>query len=359
MQSILKIGVSSALLLGIMASHTASAFVLFSCNGNNIRWNGASTTVRAGSVSFPAGVWRTSLATAINRVNENPAAFDFNVVYNDTSVGFNNGQNEIWWSSGFGAPAIANLSWNCNTGRFTEGDIRFDNTVNYTTSMAKSTLLSYAGSNRAFENTAIHELGHVLGLDHTPNTYSIMGEDWDHTHANGSSTRSYLGEDAAAGAVTLYGGNPGNVQDLSVAHWRWTGTNAGYSTHDRTRIFTSGGGNVSFTTVNGEPRYNLNRGQSYQIEFSYENNGESFQTTNVGYYVSTNDYISTFDTLIGGRTGMGLGRNTVFTFRAPVTIPSNLTRGASYWLGVIIDNDNTLSEVTETNNRTYIPIRIN
>ena len=111
--------------------------------------------------------------------------------------------------------------------------------------------------------------------------------------------------------------------------------------------------------MNGEPRYNVNKGQQYLVEFSYENNGESYQTTEVGYFISTNDYISTGDRRIGGRNGMGLGRNTVFTFQAPVTIPADLVSGQTYWLGVIIDEDSTLSEVTETNNRTYISIRVN
>ena len=93
-------------------------------------------------------------------------------------------------------------------------------------------------------------------------------------------------------------------------------------------------------------------------EFSFENNGESYQSTKVGYYVSTNDYISTVDTPLKTIT-MGLGRNTVYTYQTTITIPNTLNSGQNYWLGTIIDKDSTLSEVTETNNRTYLAIRVN
>jgi hypothetical protein len=35
-----------------------------------------------------------------------------------------------------------------------------------------------------------------------------------------------------------------------------------------------------------------------------------------------------------------------------------LNVGQNYWLGIIIDEDNAISEVHESNNRAYIPIRI-
>ncbi|WP_233716797.1 matrixin family metalloprotease [Ketobacter alkanivorans] len=345
--------------LAFAISGVAEAYTLITCNGNNIRWNGNSATMRASNVGFPSGSsWRSALGSSISLVNQNPSAFDYGIVYGDTSVGFNNGQNEIWWTSGFGAPAIANWWMNCNTGRFTEVDIRFDNTVAYTTSTSKSSLWPYGGSYRPFHTTAIHELGHGVGLSHTATTYSIMGQDWDHIHANGSTARAYFGEDASSGAVALYGLNPGTVEDLGVAQWRHTGSSGEYSTHARTRVLTSAGGGVSYSTINGEPRYNVTKGQTYRLEFSFENNGESYQSTKVGYYVSTNDYISTVDTPLK-TISMGLGRNTVYTYQTTITIPSTLNSGQNYWLGTIIDKDSTLSEVTETNNRTYLAIRVN
>ena len=77
----------------------------------------------------------------------------------------------------------------------------------------------------------------------------------------------------------------------------------------------------------------------------------------VGFYISTNDLISTFDTRIGGAT-LNLGRGNVYTALHTVTIPSNLNWGTNYWIGAVIDEDGSLAESTEVNNATYIPIRV-
>jgi hypothetical protein len=42
-----------------------------------------------------------------------------------------------------------------------------------------------------------------------------------------------------------------------------------------------------------------------------------------------------------------------------VTIPNDLVRGQNYWLGAVMDRTGALSEMSEVNNATYIPIRIN
>ena len=85
------------------------------CNGNKIKWGSNTVTMRASNVSFaPGSSFTSSLQTTINRVNDNPSKFNFSLVLGDSSVGRNNNQNEVWFSSDpdilDGAPAIA-LSW--------------------------------------------------------------------------------------------------------------------------------------------------------------------------------------------------------------------------------------------------------
>ncbi|MGF1673448.1 MAG: hypothetical protein ACFCUV_07155, partial [Rivularia sp. (in: cyanobacteria)] len=77
----------------------------------------------------------------------------------------------------------------------------------------------------------------------------------------------------------------------------------------------------------------------------------------VGFYISTNDIISTGDQRIGGTT-LTLGRDNVYTARNTVTIPSSLQRNRNYWLGVVVDENNSINENVEWNNATYIPIRV-
>jgi hypothetical protein len=240
----------------------------------------------------------------------------------------------------------------------TEADVIFDNQVSYTTSMSKTALWSHGGSFRPFQTTAIHELGHGAGLAHTNNTYNIMGQDWDHIHANGSTARAYLGEDAANGLVYLYGTTSSATEDLAVTHFKRSGASGEYSTHVPTVLRNSSGGSLSSFVSGGERVYRVNRGQNVRLELSFENNGKTTQTRNVGYYVSTNNIISTGDRFLESGN-MTLGRNTVYTTYRTVTIPNDLVRGQNYWLGAVMDRTGALSEMSEVNNATYIPIRIN
>jgi hypothetical protein len=348
----------------------AQAYTTWECLDEDEKWSTTSVTMRYSSVSFPSGSWRTALDTAIDRVNQNPSPFRFGKSYGDTSIGIDNGQNEAWFSSDQGvlngAPAITYIQWDCidywifgKDVEIVEADVIFDVGEDYTTSMTRSSLWPYGGSFRPFQTTAIHELGHALGLAHTNNTYNVMGQDWTHIHVNGTSARSYLGEDAANGAVYLYGTSGSTLEDLGVTHWKYLGTSGEYSTHQKTRVTNSSGGALGTFTVNGETGYLVSRGQSVRLELSYENNGKTQQSSaDVRFYVSTNDTISTADTQIGSTT-FNLGRNTVMTTTSTLTIPSNLTSGVTYYLGAAIDADGSLAEMTESNNATYLPIRIN
>jgi len=245
-----------------------------------------------------------------------------------------------------------------------EVDIVFDSRISWTTSTNKADLWGYGGSQRPLQTTAIHELGHGLPLNHVNTEYNVMGIDYKHIHVNGSTARAYLGEDAADGAVYLYGLSATRHEDLGVVHWKYRSASGEYSDHIKTKLFyyppvIDGNPELPSFEDGGETRYRVNRGQVIWAEFTYENNGASTQTAvQVGFYISTNATISTSDRRIGGIT-VNLARNDVFTSRQTVTIPSDLVSGANYWLGVIIDENDRISEMAEWNNATYIPIRIN
>ena len=95
-----------------------------------------------------------------------------------------------------------------------------------------------------------------------------------------------------------------------------------------------------------------------QAEFTYENNGKSRQTgIKVGYYMSTNPWISTRDRKIGTAV-YELGRDVVYTQKTRIKLPEDLKSNTAYWLGVIIDEDDAISEAVEWNNATYTAIWI-
>ena len=169
----------------------------------------------------------------------------------------------------------------------------------------KTQFRGYGDERRSFETTAIHEIGHALGLGHENRYYNIMGNDYTHLHTTGdNSLKSYVGEDATSGLITLYGSS--NRQDLSVAQWRRVGSSGEYSSHARTRLFDSNGTVLASTKVQPscirdycEMRHEVELGQQIQFEMTLENNGKNSQTVQLGYYISTNGTITNADTLIG------------------------------------------------------------
>lgn len=325
------------------------------------RWSGNRVTMRAASVSFPSGSsYRSALGTIVSRFYNNPSEQWFRQWYNDNSVGFNNGQNEVWFSSDASySPAVTFWWYSWWSGRIREADVVFYNGVAYTSGMNKTTLWSYGGSRRPFQTTAIHEYGHAAGLRHEDDEYNIMGQDWTHIATNGSTSRSYVGEDACDGLVALYGrASGGSFEDVSATMFRWTGRSGGYSRHGLCRMFNQWGGLLGSSSFNGQRRYNVSRGQRVRAQFTYENNGETTRTVNVAYYISTNSYISTYDTRIATQR-MTLGRANVYTWSKTLTIPWSLSSGQTRYLGVIVDYDNRLAETDSSNNAAYQIIRIN
>ena len=348
----------------------AAAYSHSHCLGENLRWSGNGRTLRANSTSFPSGAWRNALQEAVDRLNLNPSNFNYGLTTDSGGVALGNNSSEVWGSTNSsilnGAPAIAYSYWTCywffgDVVHMDEVDIVFDYGTpwQWTTSTNKSNLLRYGGSLRPIQTTALHEMGHGLKLNHVNYEYNIMGTDFEHIHVNGSIARAYFGEDASDGIAHLYGTASPNKEDLGVVHWKYNTASGEYSDHIKTQLYDSSNNVITSTvTVDGEDHYRVSPGQAVRVQFSYENNGANTQSNvAVGFYVSTNSWISTWDTKIAS-TSMTLSRDKVFTTKNTVTVPYDLTPGNNYWLGAIIDDNGSLSEVVEWNNATYIPIRI-
>lgn len=359
------------LLISLFVSLPAMAYQYWVCLDRDLKWETNSVHMRASAVSFADANWQNALSTSINRWNQNPSKFRYSLTFGEPGVKRGNGENEVWFSSDpdvlDGAPAIALYWYECidywifgKTVKMTEIDVVFDVAEAYTPFVSnKSALWEYGGGSRPFITTAIHELGHGLGLAHVNYTYNVMGQDWSHIHVNGSAARPYVGEDTSAGARHLYGNASPLIQDLSVTHWKYGSASGEYSAHVKTKVYTSTGANLPTQTINGETFYKVNAGQTVQVEFTYENSGASTQTSvPVGFYISTNDLITTLDTKLGS-TSYNLAPDYVYTTKSTITIPSGIASGSLRWLGAIIDDTGSKAEITETNNATYLPIKIN
>ena len=351
----------------LIGAGPASAYSYKTCGGKIIKWGSNYKTLRANSTSFPPGYWENGIRETVRAFNRNPSKFRYGITMETGGVGRGNGQSEIWGWPGWrinGAPAVASRRWTCYWlfgwhAWMNEVDIiyNYDSPFRWTASKSKYSLIRYQGTKRSLHTTGVHEDGHGLILNHVNYEYNVMGSDFEHIHVNGSTANAYMGEDAADGAVFIYG-DRGGWQDVAVVHWKYSGASGEYSDHRKTVIYNSSGGVLPTVNVNGETGYRVSRGQWVQVEFTYENNGSNTQSSvQTGYYISSNDYISTYDRLLATRS-YTLSRDNVYTTTSWVRIPTDLSTNRNYWIGVIIDNGNTISEAVEWNNATYIPMYV-
>ncbi len=354
----------------------AAAYSWRTCNGINLRLLSNKLDTFASATSFPTGYWRDGLQNAVNQFNRNPSNL-FYVLNTDTNgVALGNGQSEVWGTTTAavlqGAPAIAYSYWQCfwtpftgTVAYMTEGDVAFDynataaNPFEWTMTRNKTLLIGYTGTSRLLQGTAVHEFGHAAGLLHENRQYNVMGADFTHVHTNGVTTNAYIGEDTGAGTVLLYGLWAAGPLDLGVQHWKYAFASGEYSMHTRTQLFNTAGSPITGANVPGEKTYRVRRGQVVSAEFTYENNGRD-TVTNVPlrYYISTDDLITTADLPIASASISTLARDSVLTARVTLVIPTSLTTGRNYWLGVIVNPNNTILDGYAYNNATYIPIRV-
>ncbi|MGE3511090.1 MAG: matrixin family metalloprotease [Vicinamibacterales bacterium] len=345
---------TALILLGIYSS-SASAYV------TNGRWVGTSATMRLSGISFPAASpEQNAIIAARDAWNLNPSPFRFSLLFNDLSVSRSNSQNEIWITPGLAWPAVTYPVYNAS-GDLIEADIVFNDDKCWAFNPTAYTNLEGYGTNcRLMAASAIHELGHALGLAHEADEYNVMGNAWTHVHVNGTAADAYVGEDASDGAVALYGLSATAGEDVSVSHWKYdaagTGSSA-YSRHMRVQLYDAAGVALGGASIeNGATRFDVTSGQTIQVEFTYENSGRSTQTPEVRLVLSTNNLISVLDTTLTTQTPT-IGRNDVYTRRYTVTLPGGLAPGFM-WIGAILDPSSVIAELDETNNATWIPVDV-
>jgi hypothetical protein len=346
-------------------------------------------------VSIPEGSpQHVELLKAIALMNQNPSQFSYAVAGfdNDDGVATDNGESEIWLAdlgekyAGVSAVEQSNAEYS-TTCTATESDIIINTRYRPTRepvgvgkigfSQDKNQLFEYGGSYSHFRAVLMHELGHSAGLQHEGDVLNLMGGN-NLLVANGDFVQAYIGADAAAGLVAIYGLAANAKPDLSVNHWRYGGKIAGvdgsfYSHHYRTRIFDTRNQELPKTCgysqpdLNGpllnacpEPIYRANPGATIKLELSYEIAGAAnLHSVKAHYYLSTDNFIDAKDTLLKTRTLTLKENGKPLTTTTNLVLPKTLERDTDYWLGCIVDAEDRVEESVETNNATYLGIKVN
>lgn len=358
-----------AALAPALVAGSAFGFAYEKYMGHPIKRKGASIGFYAGALSYPEGSpQRGAFLLAQGRWNETPGNFTFGTpLWGAAKVKRYNGDSETWYTSDQGilkGRGAVCTSVNAYTipAKIVEADIFFDAAEPWYYTEARADSWAYGGTKSPFVNAALHELGHAFGLKHVNSIYNIMGTDGTHVTANGGIFRAYVGEDAIEGQVFLYGENAGAGADLSVSHWKYGWADGEYSAHIDTEIFPPGGNvrvAINGTRLQGRQVYRVKRGQPYDTEFTYENNGVADEDgVDVGFYISTDATITTADRKVRSFKIGKIGRGLPGTWRNRVDIPADLIAGQVYYLGVIIDSDDSTGELVEQNNAAFLPIHV-
>jgi hypothetical protein len=338
-------GLCSIVASALIGSTAAHAYGWQTCDGNKIRYDNQWTNMYISTTSFPAGSsWDSRLQNAMWHWNNvKGSTWDF-YVGRDTDGTHNssNGRNEVYLDNSVTLPtlAVTHRRYHCYWlfgwhYEIDESDIAFNNNISWNLGA-----LGYGtpGSPYSFEGIAMHELGHALGLNHEDRWIATMNS----YYRNGGTVGHWKEwdplPDDRAGIRYLY---PDSTTERDVAG----------SVYRRTGSGSSG--------LVASPS-SANRGSNVTLQFTFHNMSTSTQTFNIGFYLSTNDYISTGDRLLGTNTGAWASAGASGTFTRTVTIPGNVSPGR-YWLGYIVDFDNRLGESNEGNNYMEMPraIQIN
>ena len=337
METKLKAG-AVVLALALFVCGDAQAYSYSTCGGSAIKWNSGWTNMYISTVSMPpASAWDSRLQGAMWHWNNvKGSSFGFYVGRDtDGSHSSGNGVNEVYFDSSLsGALAVTSTRYHCywffgyHYG-IDETDIGFNSNYSWTTG-----LYSYGnpdGSPYNFESVALHEFGHALGLDHEDRWMATLNSYYPNSGPLGSNREwDPLGDDRL-GVRALY---PDGTTEVDIAGSALKRTGAG----------TSGLVSSPLSAA---------RGSYVTIEFTFSNLSTSTETFDIGFYLSTNDIISTGDTWLGTNYGAWGVPGFTGTFSRTVWIPYNAP--GTYYLGFIVDPANAKGENNEGNNPQRMP----
>lgn len=315
----------------------ASAYEVDTCWGWDVTWDN-DQTARLLPISFPAGsVWRNDLLVAFGRWNDmRGMSFEFENIVDDNNNTFNysNDRNEFAWNSSEtdGALAVTVITYDlCFFGQdIEEADIIFNNSLAWEFGAHDPRTTETTPS---FLFTAVHEMGHFLGLLHENDEMAVMLTSASAFHGGNGHLRAAPFPDDAQGARRLYS-HSNSETDFSISNFRWVSSN-----------------NTSLILNNGTQT--VSPGSTFNSGFAFGNQGKTHVEFPIYLVLSTNTTITIYDRVIATFTGWAdpyyYGDHT-FQLR----VPNDVTPG-DYYVGAILDPNNDVPEEREGNNAVAFP----
>lgn len=251
-----------------------------------------------------------------------------------------------------------------------EADVLMDAAVDWDTTLRADEVADFGGQGLNLLAALVHELGHVMGLDHEPDELSVMstfGRYQGYASANRGDYTVSVGADASECLHLLYGKRTGALppDDLVALGFTWLGeevTTDGevYAVHRPTTVVDADGEDTSqgSSTSPGTPAFGtqevrLRGGGTYDVEFTIENSGAATRDVKARLVLSTNASITTADPILW----QGMVRVGAFQARtstANVRIPWTFELGEEAYLGLLVDPDGAIAETRTVNNATVL-----
>lgn len=322
------------------ATSGAQAYSWRTCDGDRLRWNRQWTNMYISTTSFPpSSTWDARLQNAMWHWN-NAAGSRFAYYFGrdtDGSHRSGNGRNEVYLDSGLAwtTLGVTRTRYHCywffgwHHG-IDETDVGFNS--DRTWNLGIFDYVDDLGGVINFESVALHELGHALGLLHENRWMATMNASYPNSGPLGTIREWDPLADDRNGVRFLYPTNT-NETDIAGSVFRRTG---------------SGTSDLVGSTPSTVP------GSTVTIGFTFSNLSTERVTFDIDFYLSTNDYISTFDRLIGTNNGAWADPGATGTYSRTLYIPSDIAPG-TYWIGFLVDSDSGLAEANEVNNRMAMP----
>ena len=329
---------SLAAVAAVLASVSALAFQ------SNATWSGATTTLSLNTTSFPAGNPFTNNALSAMVDWNNVTGSNFTFTTSSTDCGLSplpTSDNCVFFTSGSNiGGALGLTSKSFFLGSMTDADVRFNADVSWTPDLNVGPFTS--GAPFSFRGVARHEFGHALGLCHEDGQDNVVLMNSFYTA--GAVLPANPHWDDRNALRSLYPGS-GTERDLIPYMWK-KATNGQVGCGQSSATVASPVANVTAQALPGGTAV---------IEFSFENAGNlASGNFDIDFLLSTNNIISTGDTLVGRNFGASAPAHSRGTFTRTVTIPAGTPLG-TFFTGICLDTGNAVAESLEGNNCALAP----